>query len=212
MNTTLDFTLIGAMLLALIALLEPLTTLSFYTKLHPDATAREYRRDGWRLGLVLFIAMLTTFFLGRYLLAFFGLQTEYFRIAGAIILFFIAFSMVQGEEIDATKINTVEWDHIIHEYLNKWLIVPLAFPLTFSAPGMAYVISMHSSGILPGIIAITLASTITALIVMFGGKFIKKLWEAGTHMIIRILGLFLMGVAVQTLGEMMFVLIEQHQI
>jgi multiple antibiotic resistance protein len=95
MNTTLDLALIGSMFLALIALLEPLTTLSFYAKLHPDATSREYRKDGRRIGIVLLIGMLSTFFIGQYLLAFFGLKTEYFRIAGAIILFFIAFSMVQ---------------------------------------------------------------------------------------------------------------------
>ena len=39
--------------------------------------------------------MVSTFFLGQYVLAFFGLKTEYFRIAGAVILFFIALSMVQ---------------------------------------------------------------------------------------------------------------------
>ncbi len=200
------------MILSLIALLEPLTTLSFYAKLHPDASSREYKKDGARLGLVLLIAMLATFFLGQYLLAFFWLKTEYFRIAGAIILFFIAFSMVQGEEADGTKINKVEWDHLIHEYLNKWLIVPLAFPLTFSAPGMAYVIAMHGNGAINGMIAIIIASIITAIVVMFGGKAIKKLWEAGTHLIIRILWLFLMGVAIQTFGEMLFLLIKQNSI
>jgi small neutral amino acid transporter SnatA (MarC family) len=210
MDFAVNVTLIGTMLLALIALLEPLTTLSFYAKLHPNASEKDYRKDGKRIGLVIFIGMIVTFFLGQYLLAFFGLRTEYFRIAGAIILFFIAFSMVQGQEIDATKINTVEWDHLIHEYLNKWLIIPLSFPLTFSAPGIAYVISMHSYGILNGVIAITLASVITALIVMFWGKLIKKLGEAGTHLIIRILGLFLMGVAIQTLWEMIFLLIKQN--
>ncbi len=210
MHLVLNLPLIGIMILSLIALLEPLTTLSFYAKLHPDASIREFRRDGARIGLVIFIGMMVTFFLGQYLLAFFWLKTEYFRIAGAIILFFIAFSMVQWQEIDATKINPVEWDHLIHEYLNKWLIIPLSFPLTFSAPGIAYVISMHSYGTLNWLIAITLASTITALVVMFGGKLIKKLWEAGTHLIIRILGLFLMGVAIQTLGEMIFLLIRQN--
>jgi small neutral amino acid transporter SnatA (MarC family) len=210
MPYSLDTTLIGVMILSLIALLEPLTTVSFYARLHPTATPREYRKDGRRLGIVLFIAMIATFFLGQYMLAFFGLQTEYFRIAGAIILFFIAFSMVQGEEADATKINKVEWDHLIHEYLNKWLIVPLAFPLTFSAPGMAYVITMHSNGVLNGVIAITSVSVITALVVMYGGGLIQRLWEAGTHLIIRILWLFLMGVAIQTFGQMIFELIRQN--
>jgi small neutral amino acid transporter SnatA (MarC family) len=210
MNIIIDVALIGTMLLALIALLEPLTTLSFYAKLHPDATARDFQRDWQRIGLVIFIGMIVTFFLGQYLLAFFGLKTEYFRIAGAVILFFIAFSMVQWHETDATKINTVEWDRLIHEYLNKGLIIPLAFPLTFSAPGIAYVISMHSYGALNGLIAITLASLITAIVVMFGGKAIKKLWEAWTHLIIRILGLFLMGVAIQTFGQMIFLLIKQN--
>ena len=210
MDYTLNLAVVGAMLLALIALLEPLTTLSFYAKLHPDATEKEYKKDWRRIWLVIFIGMVSTFFLGQYVLAFFGLKTEYFRIAGAVILFFIALSMVQWEETDATKINKVEWDHLIHEYLNKWLIIPLAFPLTFSAPGIAYVISMHSNGIFNGLIAITLASLITALIVMFGGKFIKKIGEAGTHLIIRILGLFLMGVAIQTFGEMIILIIREN--
>lgn len=210
MIDSLNLTLIWTMFLSLIALLEPLTTLSFYAKLHPTASQKEYKKDGMRLGLVLLIAMLGTFVIGQYLLAFFGLKTEYFRIAWAIILFFIAFSMVQGEEADSTKINKVEGDHLIHEYLNKWLIIPLAFPLTFSAPGMAYVISMHGNGTLNGIIAILTAAIATALTVMFWGNLIKKLWEAGTHLIIRILGLFLMGVAIQTFGEMIFVLIDQH--
>jgi multiple antibiotic resistance protein len=95
MLDSLNFTLIGTMFLSLIALLEPLTTLSFYARLHPNVSQKEYRKDGMRLGLVLLIAMLGTFVIGQYLLAFFGLKTEYFRIAGAIILFFIAFSMVQ---------------------------------------------------------------------------------------------------------------------
>jgi|GEM_PF-3807395 len=59
------------MFLALIALLEPLTTLSFYAKLHPSASKGEYRKDGARLGLVIFIGMTTMFFLGQYALAFF---------------------------------------------------------------------------------------------------------------------------------------------
>ena len=210
MDYTLNLAVVGAMLLALIALLEPLTTLSFYAKLHPDATEKEYKKDWRRIWLVIFIGMVSTFFLGQYVLAFFGLKTEYFRIAGAVILFFIALSMVQWEETDATKINKVEWDHLIHEYLNKWLIIPLVFPLTFSAPGIAYVISMHSNGIFNGLIAITLASLITALIVMFWGKFIKKIGEAGTHLIIRILGLFLMGVAIQTFGEMIILIIREN--
>ena len=95
MDFTINIAIIGAMLLALIALLEPLTTLSFYAKLHPDATQKDFKKDGQRIGLVIFIGMLGTFFIGQYLLAFFGLKTEYFRIAGAVILFFIAFSMVQ---------------------------------------------------------------------------------------------------------------------
>ncbi len=71
MDFSLDPRLIGIMLMALIALLEPLTTLSFYAKLHPDATRREYKKDGARLGLVIFIGMMVTFFVGQYMLAFF---------------------------------------------------------------------------------------------------------------------------------------------
>ena len=40
---------------------------------------------------------------------------------------------------------------------------------------MAYVIAMHGNGIVNGVIAILVAALITALVVMFGGKAIKKL-------------------------------------
>jgi hypothetical protein len=45
MDFTINIALIGAMLLSLIALLEPLTTLSFYAKLHPDATQKDFKKD-----------------------------------------------------------------------------------------------------------------------------------------------------------------------
>lgn len=75
---------------------------------------------------------------------------------------------------------------------------------------MAYVISMHANGIANSLVSITLASVITGLIVMFGGRILARLGEVGTHLIIRILGLFLMGVAIQTLGEMIFTLIRSN--
>lgn len=71
MDFSLDPRLIGIMLMALIALLEPLTTLSFYAKLHPDARPKDYKKDGARLGLVIFIGMMVTFFVGQYMLTFF---------------------------------------------------------------------------------------------------------------------------------------------
>jgi hypothetical protein len=58
MFESINIALIGTMFLSLIALLEPLTTLSFYAKLHPNASPKEYRKDGKRLGLVLLVAML----------------------------------------------------------------------------------------------------------------------------------------------------------
>jgi small neutral amino acid transporter SnatA (MarC family) len=71
MNFSPDFTIIGVMFLSLIALLEPLTTLSFYAKLNPKASTKDFRRDGARIGVVICIGMITTFFLGQYILAFF---------------------------------------------------------------------------------------------------------------------------------------------
>jgi hypothetical protein len=62
MQSFINISLIGTMFISLIALLEPLTTLSFYAKLHPNATKKEYIRDGKRLGIVIWIGMLIAFF------------------------------------------------------------------------------------------------------------------------------------------------------
>lgn len=208
LDLSINTWLVASTVLALVSLMEPITTISFYAKLHPEATEREYRKDGKRIWFIVFLSLLFFFFVWQYLLSFFWLQIEYFRIAWGLVLFFIAFSMVKWEESDDTKITKVEGDRAIHEYMNKWLIIPLVFPLTVNTWLISYIVSIHSTWIANWLVSITIASIIVALVIMFGGKIMTRLWEMWVHLIIRLFGLFLLWVAIQTIWENIFKLIH----
>lgn len=207
-DLSIDTILIRSLVLALVSLMEPITTISFYAKLHPRATSKDYKKDGIRIWLIIFFSLLFFFFTWQYLLSFFWLETEYFRIAWWIVLFFIAFSMVKWEESDDTKITKVEGDRVIHEYMNKWLIIPLVFPLTINTWLISYVVTIHSYGVINGLISIFISSVIVGLIIIFWGGIMKKLWEIWVHLIIRLFGLFLLGVSIQTIGENLIKLVH----
>lgn len=196
-----DTAIIWATILALVSLMEPITTISFYAKLHPNATEKDYLKDWARIWLLVLISLLFFFFAWQYLLSFFWLKMEYFRIAWWVVLFFIAFSMVKWEESDDTKITKVEGDKIIHEYMNKGLIIPLVFPLTINTWLISYVVAVHSFWLVTGLTAIFASSLIVAFVIMFWWKIMKKLWEMWVHLIIRLFGLFLLWVSIQTIWE-----------
>src|SRR3989475_6793112 len=116
---------------AIFAIVNPIGATTFFVALTKGYTKKLRRRviDKAIIAATLTLALFA--FLGNYIFAFFGTSIPAFRIAGGILLFSVAFSMIQGER---PKSQLTEHDR--REALEKEAVgvVPLGIPM-FAGPG-----------------------------------------------------------------------------
>ncbi len=139
-----------------------------------------------RTTLVAFALMLLFLFLGEPLLNLFGVDLSSFAIAGALILFFIAWELVLGIEI------------FHYEKTKGTAIVPVAFPLIAGAGSMTTLISLKTEyNIWEILIALTL-NIIFVYFVLRATDFFKKiLGESGIQILKKAFGIILLAIAIR---------------
>jgi len=146
------------------------------------------------------LTVLTVFvFAGRLILIFFGITLAAFQIAGGLILFRIAFDMLEARghfhRLDTSSSLTAE------DYRDIAL-VPLAVPL-LSGPGAISTVlvltsrsrSLWEDGLI--ILALVITMLITYIVFRFAEPLLKFLKESGIRLMTRIMGLILAALAVQ---------------
>ncbi len=119
------------------------------------------------------IIMLTFLLLGESILAFLGIDTKSFAIAGSLVLFFLALEMVLGirfykDEMAATA-----------------SIVPIAFPLIAGAGTMTTLISLRAEFSIPNIIAGVIINMLLVYLCLRNLKFLEKLLGEGGLAVLR---------------------------
>ena len=137
--------------------------------------------------------------LGRLVLRFFGISLPAFQIAGGLILFRIAFDMLEGRghfnRLD-TSSSLVAADY------RDTALVPLAMPL-LAGPGAITTIlvltSRAQSRLEDGLIlvALSLIMLFTYLVFRFAEQLLGFMKESGVRLLTRIMGLILAALAVE---------------
>jgi MarC family membrane protein len=134
--------------------------------------------------LVLFL------FGGGPLLALLNLSETSLSIAGGVILFLIALRMVFPRA-----------EGVLGEIPEgEPLIVPIAIPLIAGPSALATVIVLASrspQGVTGGLAALTLAMTVSALVLVFAERIARRLGKRGTAALERLMGLLLTAIAVE---------------
>lgn len=186
-------------LVSLLVIVDPpgniFSFLALSSGLSPEA-ARGLARRACLYALIILTAFI---FAGRLVLIFFGITLAAFQIAGGLILFRIAFDMLEARghfnRLD-TSSSLVAADY------RDIALVPLAVPL-LSGPGAISTILVLTSrsrnlwedGIV--LSALTLTMLITYLIFRFAEPVLKFCQETGIRLFTRIMGLILAALAVQ---------------
>ena len=196
----IDWMVIATTSFALLSLLNPLTTIPYYFLLHPKAKEDEVKRDGLKIGWVVFIILTISLFLWTYILEFLWLDISYFKMGGGVIIFLMALSMIKWE-MSSIKINTIERNKIKNDYIDKGLILPLALPLTSWAGAIAYTIWLHSYWLINWFISVMIASLITWVVLRYSWKIKNIMGEIWMHLITRIFWLFMIWIWLQIIGE-----------
>jgi multiple antibiotic resistance protein len=164
-------------------------------------TAAERRQVAGRATLIAALALTFFALVGQKLLALLGITLPAFRIAGGLLLFWIAFEMV-FERRQARK-SQVARTAIDQDHIRNVAAFPLAIPL-MAGPG-AITATMLLAGqaqgspaLLAGLIAIVVVVCLLCwLVFLFAERISGFLGVTGNIVLTRLLGIVLAALAVQ---------------
>ncbi len=193
--------LYGAIIVTVFAIVDPIGTLPFFVSLTEGFDDAD-RNVVLRRAVLVMASVLTVFaLLGRFLFAAFGFTLGAFEIAGGIILFLVAYDMLQGQ-VTRTKLSTQDPDEAIARR-DEVAVVPLGIPLLAGPGAISTVMIFEGSAgsdpfvIVATFVAILVTAIATFLIFRFGQRILRALGRVGVMAMTRVLGLILAALGVQ---------------
>jgi multiple antibiotic resistance protein len=190
-----------AVVVSVFAIVDPIGTLPFFVAL-TDGYTKVDREIVLRRAVLVLGSVLTVFAIaGRFLFAAFGFTLAAFEIAGGILLFIVAFDMLNGR-ITNTRLGAQdEADALARR--DEISVVPLGIPL-LAGPGAISTVMIYegSAGtdlfsIFAVFVAIAVATVATFVVLHYGQGILRSLGRVGAMAITRVLGLLLAAVGVQ---------------
>jgi multiple antibiotic resistance protein len=176
--------------------IDPIGTLPVFLAVTAGLSAAAARRIALQGSLVAFLVLLFFVVLGQVLLTAMDIELSSFQIAGNIVLFLFALTMIFGEsklEEDKKLIRSSDLERAVY---------PLAIPSIASPGAMLTVMTITDNSRFSireqaeSVLQIALILAIT-LVLMFGAsRIIALIGNAGASVISRVMGLILASVAV----------------
>ncbi|MFZ2088010.1 MAG: MarC family protein [Desulfobaccales bacterium] len=196
-DTTLSFFITS--LISLFVIVDPTGNVLPFLALSSGAGPGKARAMAGRACLYGFLILSFFVALGKLVLVFFGISLPAFQIAGGLVLFRIAFDMMEGRghfnRLD-TSTSLAPGDY------RDVALIPLAMPL-LSGPGAistVLVLTARSKNLLDDVllvVAVALIMLLTYTFFCLAGKVTGRLEESGLRLLTRLLGLILVALAVE---------------
>jgi multiple antibiotic resistance protein len=159
----------------------------------------ERSRTALRASLVTFLILLIFAFVGEWILRLLRVTISSFQIAGGILIFIIALSMLQARRSRAK--STPREEHEKHEGEDV-AVFPLAIPMLSGPAAITTVMvlinlstSLTQRALV--ILAIFLTCLLTYLILRASGRVLGLLGQTGINVLTRLMGLLLAVISVQ---------------
>jgi MarC family membrane protein len=185
---------------SLFSVLNPIGTVPIFVGLTQDYSKKERARVSLLTAINVFIILIISFFIGQYVLSFFGITINALRITGGIIIASSGFSLLNGKFKKERGINKeVETD--IHNR-NDIALTPLAMPMLAGPGSMSLLITYYqdhqnTNEIIASCFAI-LAVSLFIFITLKSGHYLSKILGAsGIVAISRIIGFLTIAIGVQ---------------
>lgn len=196
----LDFA-VGAFV-SIFAIVNPVGNIPLYEAITEGYSRESKRKVAVKICLVTTAVLFVFALFGQWIFSIYGITIPAFKIAGGLLLFTVAFSMMQGQRSRA-KLSEEDQEEAMEK--EEVGIVPLGIPL-FAGPGaittvMIYVSEATSrSGEVLDIISVFIGIVLTVLISYFllhySEGIFKRMGRSGAMAFSRVMGLLLAAVAV----------------
>jgi MarC family membrane protein len=185
---------------ALFSVLNPIGTVPIFVGLTQDYTKKERSRVSLWTSINVFIILIISFFVGQYVLGFFGITITALRIAGGIIIASSGFGLLNGNFKKNKGINKkVEQDI---ENRNEIALTPLAMPMLAGPGSISLLIAYYqehsaTNEILFSCLAILAVSILIYIILHSAHYLAKYLGASGIVAISRIVGFLTIAIGIQ---------------
>lgn len=185
---------------ALFSVLNPIGTIPIFVGLTEGYTKAELSKTSLWTAINVFIILMITFFIGQYVLSFFGITITALRIAGGIIITNSGFSLLNGQFSKNKGINKkVEEEAQIRSDI---ALTPLAMPMLAGPGSMSLLIAFYeehhsTSEIIWSSIAIFVVAIVIFLILRSAYYLSKLLGSSGIVAISRIVGFLTIAIGIQ---------------
>jgi len=186
-----------------LAMLNPLGILPIFIGMVDDLDDKTARWMAFRASFSAFIIIASFCIFGHLIFRIFGITIPAFQIAGGIIVFFIGYHMLNGEESNI-RIQKELKPEELKQALSNIAVTPLGMPL-LAGPGtiataMNFVGSDKSvTNVIVVILLFALICLLTYLLFLSAKKIAGVLGEGLIKIITRVMGLILTVIAVQML-------------
>ena len=185
---------------ALFSVLNPIGTVPIFVGLTQDDDKKERSRISLWTAIDVFIILIISYFVGQYVLTFFGISLDALRIAGGLVIVSSGFSLLSGQLKKKRGINkSVETDM---QKRNDIALTPLAMPMLAGPGSISLLIAFYQEHHEPQEIIIAvmgiLAVSIAIFIILRSAHYLAKiLGAAGIVAISRIVGFIVIAIGVQ---------------
>jgi len=199
----LDYTEYVKILVALLAVINPLGAIPIFITLTPNEALEARQKIAKTASLSATLILLVALFAGEWMLAFFGISVSSFRVGGGILILLMAVSMLQAQLSPTvqTKEEAEESDR-----KQDIAIVPFATPLLAGPGAMSTVVleAHKASGVghYAGIsLAIFLVGACIWTALHLAPLISQRLGKTGINIFTRIMGLILAAIAVEFIAN-----------
>lgn len=201
----MDLIFIKTAFVTLFVAVDPPGLAAIFLGLTATMSKVERNRTARRSVIIAFMILLASAICGEKLLAVLGITIPAFRIAGGLLLFYIAAEMV-FEKREERKSHSAE-EAIAHDHRHDIAAFPLAIPL-MAGPGAitATILQASAAGSNP----LNIAALVVILALVTGSCYAvfrmatlidRVLGETGRVVLSRLLGVLLAAMAVQIVGD-----------
>ena len=185
---------------ALFSVLNPIGTVPIFVGLTQDYTQKERSKVSLLTAINVFIILIISFFVGKYVLEFFGITITALRIAGGIIIASSGFSLLNGKFSKNRGINKKVEEDISTR--NAIALTPLAMPMLAGPGSISLLIAFYqehnkTEEVIISSVAILVVSAMIFLILRSAHYLAKYLGASGIVAISRIVGFLTIAIGIQ---------------
>lgn len=198
---------------ALFSVINPMGTLPIFIGLTKDKQKSMINSIAVWTAINTLIILIISFFLGKYLLSFFGISLESLKIAGGIIIASSGFSLLTGNFTKHKGMKKREKDDAFNR--SDITLTPLAIPMLAGPGSISLLITFYQENpqtedrlIILG--AIVLTCVLVSILLMSSKIIVRALGASGINALSRIIGFIVISIGVEYILSTILSLIKMN--